>query len=407
MNAAATASDLPACSPGSLNRRDRYLLLACLGMVTLAALVVASLAPQQDETDTTPSTFSSGTHGAEAAFLALQRSGYRIERWERPLEDLVPQVDAHTVVVFPEPKFTRVMGAKKTVDQILARGGRVLVTGMSGALLLRQNQVQQMPGIADNTQPPCAAQAEGFGALADPGPINLRAQYEWSVPRPDERVQYTCRGHAVVVSYRSGKGEVVWWSDSLPLENGSIAKDGDLHLLLASLGSTENRIVWDESLHGDEAGIWSYANGTPVHLLWMQIALVALLLILSFSRRSGPLLPDPVVARDMPLEFVLSLGALYDKAGATNTAVSIAYDRFRLMLGRRARPGSSAQTEEMVSIASARLGKADPELAATLAACEELTYESRQIVPKRALFLVRSLNKFEQEIRQESHVSNL
>lgn len=386
----------------SLDRRDRRLLLGCFAMVALAALVVAALAPQQDETDTTPSSFSSGTHGAEAAFLALQRSGYHIERWERPLDDLIPQADAHTVVIFAEPNFTRAMGAKNTIQRILDRGGRVLVTGISGAMLLGENQARQTPSLVDDLQPGCVAQPEGFDSFANSGVINVRGLYEWNTPRPDQHVQYTCRGNAVVVSYRSGKGLVVWWSDSQPLENSSIAKDGDLALLLASLGSADNRIVWDESLHGHETSLWSYANGTPVHLLWLQLTLVALLLVLSFSRRSGPLLADPIVARDMPLEFVFSLGTLYDKAGATNTAVGIAYDRFRWMLGRRARPGNPRSSEqaqaEMVSIATARLGHADPELSSTIAACEELTYESRQVKPKQALTLVLSLNKFEQEL---------
>jgi len=413
-NAVATASRISALT--SLNQRDRRLLLACLAMVALAALVVALLAPQQDEADTTPSTFSSGTHGAEATFLALQRSGYRIERWERPLDDLVPQADAHTVVIFAEPNAIRAMGAKKTVQQLLDHGSRVIATGLTGGFLLAENQAQRTPSLTDGLQLSCSARPEGFGALANSGVVNFRGQNEWNIPRPDQRVQYTCRGNAAVVSYPAGKGQVIWWSDSQPLENGSITKDGDLALLLSSLGSPKNRtadrIVWDESLHRDEAGLWSYASGTPVHLLWLQLTLVALLLILSFSRRSGPLLPDPVIARDAPLEFVFSLGALYDKAGATNTAVSIAYDRFRLMLGRRKRPGSAssseqAQTEEIISIVTARLGHPDPELSTTIAACEELTYDPQQMAPKRALVLVRSLNKFEHELRQEPHASGV
>lgn len=383
----------------SLNRRDRNLLLACLGFVVLAAIVVAVLAPQQDSTDATPSTFSSGTHGAEAAYLTLQRSGYRIERWERPLDELVAQTDAHTVVIFAEPAFTQAIDARKTVQRILDRGGRVLATGMTGGWLLPANQAQGTAALAANLTPGCDAQPEGFSPLADSGLVHFRGQYQWNSPRPEQRVQYTCRGGAVVVTYPSGHGQVVWWADSQPLENGSIAQDGDLSLLLASLGSTSNRIIWDESLHSDEAGLWSYANCTPVHLLWLQLAIVALLLILSFSRRSGPLLPDPIVARDTPLEFVYSLGALYDKAGATNTAVRIAYDRFRLMLGRRAR-NTEQQTEEMISIVTARLGHPAPQLRDTIEQCEELTYAPGQIPSARALTLVRTLNEFEKEVRQ-------
>lgn len=397
---------MSAASRSSLTRRDRRLLFAFLIMVAVVLVVVAVLAPQQDDQDRTPSTFSSGTHGAEAAYLALDQSGYHIERWERPLSDLVPRVNAHTVVIFAEPNFNRAVRSRTVVQQILDHGGRVLVTGMAGGFLLPEDRAQAGSPVAGSLYPSCDAQPEGFGSLADSGTVHMRASYEWHDPRPNQRVQYTCRGNAVVVSFPAGHGQVIWWADSQPLENGFIAKDGDLALLLASIGAPGDHIVWDESLHDDEAGLWSYANGTPVHLLWAQLAVVALLLILSFSRRSGPLLPDPVVARDAPLEFVYSLGALYDKAGATNTAVEIAYDRFRLTLGRAARPANSQQTEEMIGVASARLGRGGPELRETIKTCEELRYAAGQVQPARALTLVRTLNRFGEEVNQIGGTNN-
>ena len=387
-------------SKASLSSRDRRLLFAFLIMVAVVLVVVAVLAPQQDDQDRTPSTFSSGSHGAEAAYLALEQSGYHIERWERPLTDLVPQVNAHTVVIFAEPNFNRAVRSRTVVQHILDRGGHVLVTGMAGGFLLPEDRAQAGSPVTGSLYPSCDAQPEGFGALADSGTVHMRASYEWRDPRPSQRVQYTCRGNAVVVSFPASHGKVIWWADSQPLENAFIANDGDLALLLASLGAPGNRIVWDESLHNDEPGLWSYANGTPVHLLWAQLAVVALLLVLSFSRRSGPLLPDPVVARDAPLEFIYSLGALYDKAGATNTAVEIAYDRFRMTLGRGARAANAQQTEEMMGVAAARLGREGPELRETIKTCEELRYASAQVQPARALTLVRTLNRFGEEVSQ-------
>src|ERR1035441_2457733 len=87
----------------SLNPRDRRLMLACLIIVALAAGVVALFAPQEDDDNAVPSSFSSGTHGAEAAYRRLERSGYHVERWERPLSELAEQSDAHTVVILADP----------------------------------------------------------------------------------------------------------------------------------------------------------------------------------------------------------------------------------------------------------------------------------------------------------------
>jgi len=80
----------------------------------------------------------------------------------------------------------------------------------------------------------------------------------------------------------------------LPLENAAISHDGNLALLLSSIGPVDGtRVVWDESLHEDVRGLWSYAEGTPVHLLWAQLALLGFLLILSYSGGAALCFPTP------------------------------------------------------------------------------------------------------------------
>lgn len=391
---------------GSLDPRDRRLLLICVGIVVLVALVVAILVPPEDDSNPVPSTFAFTAHGARAAYLALAQSGYRIERWERPLDELAAQSDAHTVLILAGPSRPATTSEHAAVAKFLQRGGRVLATGLVAASLLPDNQAEFNPqGLMDD----CTAQPEGFDPLADSGVIHIRPTSRWRMDLPEQRAQYICNGNAVVVSYAVGKdavkGHVVWWANSLPLENAAIAQDGNLALLLRSIGPADGtRIVWDESLHGDARGLWSYAEGTPVHLLWAQLALLGLLLILSYSRRSGPLLADPTIARDAPLEFVHSLGALYDKAGATNTAVRIAYDRFRLMLGRQTGPqagmGPVEQSNEIVGLVQARLGHAAPHLRKEILDCEEVAYAAEPLTARRALSLVQSLWAYEEEMRK-------
>jgi hypothetical protein len=403
MSSSALAVSSPSHLFASLSQRDRRLLMACLAMVAVLIVVVALIAPQEEDGDTTPSSYSSESHGAKAAYLTLAQSGYHIERWERPLDQLAGESDAHTVLIVAEPKFEDTAAAKQAIATILERGGRVLTTGLAGAALLPRSQAAQNPLAF---QGECKAQPEGFGPIADSGVINIRPSALWKIRLPEQRAQYTCNGNVVVVSYLSGKGIAIWWADSLPLENAGIARDGNISLLLRSIGSSENsRIIWDEGLHEDARGLWSYAEGTPVHLLWAQLALVGFLLVFSYGRRSGPLLPDPVVARDVQLEFVHSLGALYDKAGATNTAVRVAYDRFRLMLGRhagtpQAGSSSSERAQEIVSLVNARLGHTSPDLQAEIQDCEEVAYTADPIPPRRALSLVRSLWQYEDEMQQ-------
>ena len=55
--------------------------------------------------------------------------------------------------------------------------------------------------------------------------------------------------------------------------------------------------------------------------------LTSILIIFSFSRRSGPLRDMASAPRATPIEFLDALGSLYKSAGASSTAVSIAPSR--------------------------------------------------------------------------------
>ncbi len=152
----------------------------------------------------------------------------------------------------------------------------------------------------------------------------------WQVGKPADRVQYSCAGQPAVVEYDWGKGHVVWWASATPLENGSLARAHDLDLFLNSLGPKEgHHFYWDESLHGEIRSDWSFASGPALSMLRLGLLGLAFLVLLSFSRRSGPVRELPQPARATPIEFIEALGSLYRNAGAASTAVSIACERFR------------------------------------------------------------------------------
>lgn len=387
----------------SLDRRDRLMLAISLGFVVLLILIVAVATPVEDDSNPTPSSYSAQANGAKAAYLLLQRSGYRVERWTRPLSSLAAQADEHTVVVLAEPYFFNVAAAREAVQQILARGGRVLATGLTGGMMLPENEVRPFPRIP---APECNLAANGFGAIAGSGDVRLAPQATWRQINPRHHTEFTCNGNAAVVSYRFGKGQAIWWAGSQPLQNSGIATADNLSLLLASVGSpAEARVVWDESLHGDveEAGLWSYARGTPLPWVWLQLALGAALLIFSFSRRSGPLRPDPVASRATPTEFAQSLGALYHEAGAAGAALSTLYQRFRFRLEEQLGIAHSGQTDpgQLARAAAVRFGYDPAGLERDLTACEAAA-RGGAIPEKLALALAQALHDY--EIRLQHHL---
>jgi hypothetical protein len=373
----------------SLDGKDRKLLLWSLGVAAVLAVAIGILSSGNDNDDNRlPSTYLNGKHGALAAYELLERAGYPMERWERPLDDLAAQAGPQTVVILAEP-FTPGVHDMNAVRQILEKGGRVVSTGIWGGFLLPGQNAAPANAFSFTA---CKLTAQGLDPLAGSGEVWMVPEASWKLGNPAARVQYTCAGDPAVVEYNWGKGHVVWWSSSTPLENGSLARAQDLDFFLNSLGPREGRhFYWDESLHGDIRTVWSYAGGPALYMLEIGLLVLAFLILFSFSRRSGPVreLPGPV--RASPMEFLEALGSLYRNAGASSTAVAVAWERFRRDALRLC--GVSMQkigAAEMAAILRARFSVADPTLENDLAEAEAAAGDEG-LAPREALRIVQAL----------------
>jgi hypothetical protein len=380
----------------SLDAKDRRLLLWCLGIAITLAILTGFLLPNGNSDDNPlPSSYLSGRHGARAAYETLLRSNYSIERWERPLNELAATAGPETVVIFADP-FGHDSDDLKAVRTIVERGGRVIATGLTGGSIL-PGAASDMPKTFDFAA--CKLEPEGLDPLSDSGEVWMVPESTWQVGNPAHRVEYSCGGQPAVVEYGWGKGHVVWWASSTPLENGSLARANDLDFFLNSLGPREgHRFYWDESLHGEIRSVWSYAAGPALTMLWYSLPVLALLVVLSFSRRSGPVRELPAPARATPIEFLEALGSLYRNAGAASTAVSIAWERFRRqslrLCGLR---GKTMGAAELAVAIRRRFPQADADLEADLAACEEASW-SDTIDPGEALKLIQKLYTHQEKL---------
>jgi hypothetical protein len=208
-----------------------------------------------------------------------------------------------------------------------------------------------------------------------------------------QTVAYTCHEDAVAVTYKVGKGTVVWWANSLPLENGGIQEADNLAFFLNSIGPPGTRVIWDESLHGDAPSLLSYMRGTPLMLALWQGALVACLLLWSYGRRSGPLRPDPVIRRAAPVEFVHSLGSLYQASGASQTAVHNAYQQIRQQMEQNfgIPQNLAANAPLMPAVLQRQFGDRAERLQQALLAAEEAS-EAEKLPPAAALARIQALH---------------
>jgi hypothetical protein len=158
-------------------------------------------------------------------------------------------------------------------------------------------------------------------------------------------------------------------------------------------------VYWDESLHGETHSNWFYARGAALYMLIAGLAGLTMLTIFSFSRRSGPLRDLPLPVRATPVEFLEALGLLYAKAGASATAVTLAYDRFRRRMsslcGLR---GKQMNAAELALTLRHRFPRVSAELEADLAAGEEAAHNDA-LEPRRALALVQALSRHEEALQ--------
>ena len=377
---------------------DKKFVMLLGGGLLLAILLVSFLVPSTDDTDPLPTTYNAGSAGIKAAYLLLGELGYDAQRWEGSNTDL-NQVDAaKTTLVLANPYVPpdAQEEAKAAIVDFLTRGGRVLATGVQGAYLLPGAHTSAPTQLYKTL---CFTTPEGQGTLAQAGKVSIDDDARWSDSGVSSRVAQWCGSDAVVVRYKVGESEAVWWSSALPMTNRGLKEDASLKLLLASLGPPGRTILFDESLHGDQESVWETAKGLPIRSLAWQTAFVALLLVLSFGRRSGPIRLPLKTARSSPLEFAESMGHLFNKAGATRVATDGARRRVLRFLHERCGLTQNilkTSPQEIVEAIQVRFGGDWSSLGTHLAQAEvENTLSSGT-----ALALVKALDKDVEQLEQ-------
>ena len=112
--------------------------------------------------------------------------------------------------------------------------------------------------------------------------------------------------------------------------------------------------------------------------------------LLTYSRRSGPIVAAKAESRLSPLEFVRTLGSVYDRAGAASIAVDIGYERFRYQLTQRLGIASNSPVEQIDRAATARWNLEGPALREMLHLCERARQDPN-LSTEAAIALSRSL----------------
>jgi len=353
--------------PQALDRGDRNLLIAAAAVLVVLVAVASLVSPAQSSGRfSLPSSYSSGWGGAEAAFLLLKDLGYNVQRWENSPVDL-PDDPADTVLVLADPVQASAEDERAAIRSFLLEGGRVFATGETAAALLPQAHPFTEDYYADFPQhfSPAAPSPIMRGAPD----ITMMPPLSWSPDLPGQVVVYGDDTTAAVITYRFGKGEVVWWAAATPLSNGAIRDASNLQLFLNSVAPSPHvRILWDEYFHGSHGSLSSYLARTPLPWGLAQFGLVFLAILFTYSRRSGPVRAPATVSRLSPLEFVDTLGDLYNSVGADAAAVQVAEQRLRFVLTRRLGLPVNTPAADLAHAANEQLGWPEAPLLRALSA---------------------------------------
>jgi len=372
--------------------REAKLITGCLLGAAVLIVITALITPPPIVRSEVPTSFNTGEKGIKAAFLALSRMGYQTERWEKPASFL-EQVDAeHTALVITAPQANLIANEQVDVKNFVRRGGWVLAAGSRAATML----LPDATGLEIDDKP-CNAVQEGFSAPASVQHLHFEHTFLWKSLPDDVEFAQSCGDHAAVVLIPMGKGTVVLWSESAPMNNAGVKKDENLALLLASLPPPHTRVLFDEYLHGVRDDLWTRTGGTPVVALELQLGLIAAAILFTFTRRHPALRELVATPRTSPLEFSHSMGSVYHRGGAGEAAVAEAQHRLLEFLVQQC--GISRQLLEAgpVALAEALAGRfnyTNTQLAALLEPPAD------RIKPAAALRQVRALHRAQAEIAQ-------
>jgi len=386
--------------PLNLASSDRRFLYIAVVVVAALLVALALVTPREADTEGSPSSYSTKRRGAKAAYLLLEQSGYNIERWERPPAELPVNPQNHLLVI-AGPSQIPGRDESNALRKFVAAGGTLLVAGVWSDDFAPDSHItsgKYRIGWAE-CKPALPTR------IARGGPISMDRSSAWDKSKSLETlVHYSYEDDPVVVSYMVGRGEVIWWASELPLTNAGIRDKNNLDLLINSLGEGKH-ILWDE--YFQTTGNREVAAFPPL-VRWAllgQCGLFAIMLLITYSRRSGPLIPLVPESRLSPLEFVDTLGNLYARAGAAQVPVEIAFARFRQLAARRLGLYGTVSAQQLAQAMLVRRLVAGHKFAAGLQRCEDAIFDPT-LTEKEALVLVQFLNRAAETLELTSAVSS-
>jgi hypothetical protein len=371
-------------------------------LLMLAGTVLLS-PPGEELSSPVPSTYSSQPAGAEAAYQLLASLHYHLRRWEDSPADLPPDPEG-ILLILADPTQIPTEKEKNALVEFVRDGGHVLFTGSSISSFFRGAKASSLPSSSrERAFSPNLPSRLSQGVRR----IALQPEANWDVLDDSQLSLFGDDVSVAVIAWSLGDGEIIWWAGSTPLTNSGITREDNLDFFLNSVSAPvpgqDYEVYWDEYFHGQRRSLWSYVRKTPLTWGLMQAAVLACAILFTFSRRSGPVYLPPRLSRLSPLEFVETLGGLYQRAGAGGSAVAISHTRLRSLLTRQLSLASDTSDRDLAHAAEERLAWQGAQLEDLLARAT-LASSSFKVHPREALELVQQLESWAAKLKVRAAV---
>lgn len=336
-------------------RSNDLAVIAAAGVVMAALAIVSFLLTHTDTAPRVPgSSYSAQPAGTKAAYLLLKELGHDIDRSFEAFASLRVEPPT-TLLVIANPSEPPSNQDKRAVRTFVEQGGVVVAFGRRAGTFLPGVEIQ--PARRDEREHVATFSAKLPGALTRAAPEVSGRGVKPPEMAAEYAPAYTSASEVAIVTARFGAGQVIWWLDHAMIENDRLARADNVQVLVNAAGAPGGRtVLWDEYYHGERRSLWSYLAGTPLGWGVAQLGFAALAAFIAVARRRGPLRARFVEPRTSPLEFVDTMGSLYERAGASRAVVEMSRARLRRHLAAASGLPPATRDAALVAAAAARTG---------------------------------------------------
>lgn len=292
------------------------------------------------------SSLNQGPDGLSAIYQVLAEEGLA-RRWQRPPGLLAPPVD---VLVLWNPEE---VPAADWADLLtwVSQGRRLVVAAGNGA-------IGDLPGRSGGQGDGRAVSAAAGPETAGVGAVETGGLLHETLDRPLLVHLATADGRSVLVSWPEGQGRVYWSADLEWLTNARIAQADNLQLALGVLTPPPGgQVAFDEYHHGFAAvERWYQVLRGPLLLLLAQAALALAAMYWAYGVRFGSPRALPAGPPRAAVEYVQSMGLLYQRARARPAVLAALHGSLRRELGRLLGNSRGLAHDELARRAAAAAG---------------------------------------------------